>query len=119
MSDIGEKLIEETRKVAAEDPYFIYQGRCQYVIGGQPGCIVGKAAWNLGLIDATFEGVAANREGVDTLASELDLDLNSDQEGWLSRAQEWQDNGESWGDSVKYADGIISEPDYYEDDYDE
>lgn len=108
MSEIGQKLIEETRKVAAERSDFVYQGFCQYVDGGKPACLIGHALWNLGLIDESLEFRGVNEDGVRFITNHLDIALDDAEESWLTSAQSGQDHGISWGMSVVRADELGS-----------
>lgn len=116
MSQIGQDLIESLRKVAAANPSFIYQGAaskggqgCVYVRDGQPSCIVGKAAWNIGLIDAGFEKTSANGDDVHGLVDQLELELDEEELTWLAYAQNEQDLGLAWGNVPAAADQYIAE----------
>jgi hypothetical protein len=104
MSEIGQKIIAETRKVAAETPGFVYRGLCQYVDGGRPACLIGHALWNLGLIDETLEHLSVNDDAVRFVTNHLDIALDEAEESWLNLAQSRQDNGFPWGTSVVRAD---------------
>lgn len=107
MSELGQQIIAEVRKIVAEDPSYRYEsGRCAYVLYGQPACLIGKALWNLDVIDASLEthlgGV--NTEEVDTLAGALGLDIDPDEMLWLRAAQTTQDEHETWGYAIEVAD---------------
>lgn len=112
MSELGKKIIAEVRKVAAEKPDFEYRGVCRYVVDAQPGCLVGHALWNLGLIDEDFERHPANDEDVDYVAEYLAYkrnvcdDFDSQELDWLSRAQHTQDDKTPWGECVALADEV-------------
>lgn len=108
MSEIGQKLIAETRKVATEKPDFVYEGVCQYVDGGEPACLIGHALWNLGLIDESLEFRSVNDDGVRFVANHLGIALDDAEESWLLRTQSRQDNGLPWGAAVVYADELDS-----------
>lgn len=107
MTEIGQTIINEIRMVAAADPDFRYDapiagGGCVYVFDGKPSCLVGRALWRLGYIDAKFEKKShnINFDAADDVLAGLDLILDEDEVEWIVRAQERQDNGESWGHSV-------------------
>lgn len=106
--DIGQKLIDEVRKIAAEKPAFVYtppnMARCVNVSDGQPSCLVGHAFWNLGLIDASFEEQENNAGGVYSLTQILGLHLPEKEYNWLAQVQDNQDRGLPWGEAVKDAD---------------
>lgn len=121
MSEAGQKLIAAVRKAAADNPDFIYPlaarygsdgslvkfGNCMYVKDGCPSCIVGKGAWDLRLIDASFEFSDDNSAAVDVLLSALDLydEVDGQELGWLMAVQKKQDNSTPWGEAVAEADG--------------
>lgn len=104
MSELGQKIIAETRKVAAERPEFVFKDWCQYVADGQPACIMGHALWNLGLVGPTLEGHAINEDGLDQILDHLDLAIDEPEREWLLCAQEQQDCEYPWGEAVAYAD---------------
>jgi hypothetical protein len=106
MSEVGEKLINEVRMVAAGNPDFIYDEPedsagcglgCLYVHKGSPSCLIGRALWNLGYIDSSIEGTERNAVSIDSFPG-LGLDL--DEANWLQKVQTRQDNGEPWGHCV-------------------
>ncbi|RAV17550.1 hypothetical protein DQP57_00565 [Mycobacterium colombiense] len=113
MSEIGQKLIEETRKVAAEYPDFIFKDICRYVNDGKPGCIVGHALWNLGMVDETTEGKGFNDDGIWGLDKYLNLNLDPYEYTWLRAAQDEQDTGAPWGKAVAAADEVAAREDLY------
>lgn len=110
--EIVDRLVAAVREVAAEKPDFVYDapyGGCVYVADKQPSCIVGQAAWRLGLIDATFEkDDGINMSGVTTFLRELGADLGDDEtlygREFLDTVQVKQDEGVPWGDAVEIAD---------------
>ena len=115
MTEIGQSLIDAVRKAANDDPDFIYHKPrggelCYYVYGAKPSCIVGKAAWNLGLIDASFEKTSDNTSGVSGLMERLAIDLEFDEQEWLEEAQNAQDTGASWFAAVRRADRAVALP---------
>lgn len=124
MSDIGQQLIVEVRKVAAERPNYVYNKTyCQYLMDGRPSCIIGHALFNLGYLPA-----AGNYEGqtAEVAISRLGLSLDMGETVWLERVQQVQDGnlflasqGHTaamdqyerrlpWGMAVQYADGWLS-----------
>lgn len=109
MSTIGQKLIDAVRATADSNPTYIYDNNygCCYVRDGQPSCLVGHAAWNLGLIDATFEREGANRAAVCDLSDILGLGLDDGESFWLSTVQDHQDTGYPWIEAVAGADGVV------------
>ena len=110
MSDVGQRLIAEVKRVAGEHPNFRYRTagdttNCQYVKNGAPSCLVGHGLWNLGLIDADLErlfrnGCSINSAGVRYAFDQLGLELDDDETGWLENAQDGQDSGLPWGECV-------------------
>lgn len=104
MSELGQKLIEETRKVAAERPDFVYPGQCYYVEHGQPGCILGHVLWNLGIIDEDFSRLDENGLSIPRAFPKLGIEIDSDEFHWLSRVQHAQDSKQPWGEAIKEAD---------------
>ena len=117
MSEFGQKLIEETRRVAAERADFVFDGDCLYVCDGEPACLLGHALWNLGVIDSALEisyiHISAgerlgsnNNVAIRDLADKLGLCMDESEFAWLEDAQWAQDVGRSWGYAVAYADSI-------------
>jgi hypothetical protein len=106
MSALGQKIIAEIRKVAADNPDFIYQApygdACFYVFNGQPSCIVGRALWNLGFIDKTLEKGSDNSIRAHVfLDKHFALDLY--ERDWIDRVQWHQDAKRTWGQAVEVA----------------
>lgn len=119
----SKELIEEVRKIAKENPDFVYAkqvGRttddnCSYfgrAIGDGLGtpCIVGQALKNLELDISALEihevqglgiaiGVVLERELLGIAYTETDR-------RWLDRVQFSQDLMGSWGEAVEYADKL-------------
>lgn len=107
MSDLGEKIIAETRKVAASSPDFIYKqinGACKYIDNGSPSCIIGRALWNLDIIDAKCEWDKFANSSIEGVVSQEDWDIDPDEVEWLSDVQNYQDTGYPWGRAISYAD---------------
>lgn len=121
MSEIGQKLIAEVRKVAAEQPDHVYwPANCQYMAKGQPSCIMGQALYRLGYLpsEVPIEDVAIN-----VVLSRLGLTVDGPERTWLIRVQNAQDGRIqlasldpdssfrdrrlSWGQAVQYADGEL------------
>lgn len=120
MSETGKKLIDAIKTAAGENPDFIYKGAlslggdgCVYVRNGQPSCLVGKGAWDIGLIDASFENRSANSvDAVTFLEDYLGIELDDEEGCWLENVQSAQDCGKPWGEVVRRAD----EPYWWDDD---
>ncbi|AER47959.1 hypothetical protein SEA_JUICYJAY_115 [Mycobacterium phage JuicyJay] len=103
MSELGQKLINEIRMVAAGNPDYVYRDdnpSCEYVRGGSPSCLVGHGLWRLGLIDAEFETNRLNVEVFDHLWAELGLEMDEEEVDWVQMVQERQDAGRTWGEAV-------------------
>lgn len=110
MSDIrikGSDLVAEVRRLADEQPDFIYKqpsgSHCSYrPQGGNDGCIVGQALRRLGwevpfLLDdgPIDDNIQEGRFPVDATRAEA---------RWLLSIQSWQDCGASWGKAIHYTD---------------
>lgn len=105
MSEIGQKLIDEIREIVAKEPDFVFKDHCRYVVAGSPACLIGHGLWNLKLIDEEFENKQANHEDISTIThAVLGLELDEDEEEWLSTVQSLQDSGGAWGYAVETAD---------------
>ena len=105
MSEIGQKLIDETRKVAEANPRFVYdEAACRYVKNGKPSCLIGHALWNLGLINEGFEVNNSNAIVAWSVLRDLGVKVSCYEEDWLSCAQSSQDSEQSWGRAVTHAD---------------
>ncbi|QDP43864.1 hypothetical protein SEA_DALLAS_119 [Mycobacterium phage Dallas] len=103
MSELGQKLINEIRMVAASNPDYVYRDdhyTCAYVQAGGPSCLVGHGLWRLGLIDAKFETNRLNVEVFDHLWAEFGLEMDGEEVNWVQMAQERQDTGRTWGEAV-------------------
>jgi hypothetical protein len=108
MSSDGDAIIQAIRDVAAEFPdkvdnpidlihhYIDTQNEC-------PGCLVGTA-----LVDKLGIGMSIVAACEDRVASEvvrlLDFALDEDEDMWLTRVQEAQDEGLPWSEAVRQAD---------------
>ncbi len=124
MSELGQKIIAETRKVAAGNPDFVYQkisGACKYVRNGNPDCIIGHALWNVGLIDADCPWDGYGVSSISNVIRDVDWGkgLDSDEVGWLSIVQDSQDTGYSWREAIAKADREDPEeaPEYIDNDW--
>lgn len=115
MSDIGQMLIDAVNRVADLTPNYVYQkppkdtpidyGTCRYVYNGKPSCLIGVAAWDIGLISSEFEKCSQNFGGVDELCNMLGLNLDEDEEQYLMQVQDLQDQGINWGDAARLLGG--------------
>lgn len=128
MSEIGQKLIAGVKAAAEERPDYVYErpktpegkpkaASCMYVRDGQPSCIVGHAAFNLGLIDSGFELRPENTGGVSELLDTLGLEVDREELYWLDEAQEQQDTGSRWDAAVANADTALAtlDDDHWDD----
>ena len=100
----------EVRKIAAADPYYIYddfdedEGYCRYINNGEGSCIVGKALVNLDIDPETIirlEGNPASEVVAELLGPGEQASLE-----WLDTVQCEQDNGTPWGEAVLIADEL-------------
>ena len=126
MSEAGQKILAEVRKVAAEQPDYVYPFlRCKYMSDeGRPMCIIGHALFNLGYLPTPvpliYEG-----HGVETVLDRLNIQVDMAEVYWLNKVQEAQDGHAvihsrhipsmtkfdrrlTWGDAIRYADGELS-----------
>lgn len=128
MSAVGQALIAEVRRIAAETPDYVYSSdQCMYMHEGQPSCIIGKALFNLGYLPNAKAGI--EDQGVNTALRILGLEVDANERRWLTAVQFAQDGNDdkfqhiggqffdtsrgsrhrlSWGNAVKYADGELS-----------
>ena len=111
MSELGQKIIAEVRKVAAEHPDYIYQkidgvshGSCLYIYNNKPSCIIGHALWNVGLIDANWKGDTRAISDIRSIIGCEGWPLDSSEINWLAAVQHSQDRGTTWSGSVRAAD---------------
>lgn len=113
MSEIGSQIIDAVRIIAARNPLFVYHdngGFCEYVRDGQPSCLIGRALWELGLIDATMEDIPQNCSGAkELLTDQLALQLDLDELHWLDLVQGCQDAKDPWSEAVSKADNFREE----------
>lgn len=114
MSLIGENLISLVRKYADKSPDYVYEppgpGRvCKYVSGGKPSCLIGRALWDAGLINESFEHNDNNRISIRNIYPKLGLALDWYEIEWLGEVQRAQDAQRPWGVAVSGADKRASE----------
>lgn len=120
MSDVGRKIITEVRTIAALNPNKKYvpptgNDICMYFHGDQPGCIVGTALSNLGLL-SPGRGEVEGKSASVVIQKVLGLDIDSAEGYWLDCVQSAQDGRvfdpqtdlrgrrATWGVAVIYAD---------------
>jgi hypothetical protein len=114
MSDLGKKLIESVRRLATERSSFIYEPErptpgvlalFKYIHDdGRPGCIIGHALFEAGVIDSSMKSSGSNVSGFLVLQDSLGLDLDEDETWWLREVQRAQDCHRPWGHAVQIAD---------------
>ena len=114
MTVSGLDLKNEVIRIAQENPDFIYDigvgEQCVYIKDGKGSCLIGRALFNLGLIDASFEKSDRNDDGFDFVAETLDLDIDRETLDFLERVQHRQDRGWTWGSAVDDARVPFLEP---------
>ena len=119
MSDLGQKIIAEVRRVAAERPDYVYPSQygCSYLNDcGGPSCLVGHALWNRNLIRDGWEGDSWGDSSIHNVIIQEGWQLEIGEIDWLSRVQDAQDSGYSWGHAIARADkGLRFEVDDDED----
>lgn len=108
MSDLGCQLIAEVRKVAADNPLFQYYNgedeSCKYISNGGPDCLIGHALWNIGLIDADWQGDRQSRSDIRNIVEWAEWELDASEVDWLAHVQQSQDNSCPWGRCIRQAD---------------
>lgn len=113
MTELGQKVIGEVRRLAKENPrasagckYFEEDPETLRPLMDQPCCIVGNAVYNLGLVDLITDSRAYwgwNQEGISEL-ERFASEASQEEVAWLAAVQEAQDDGYKWGDAVALAD---------------
>jgi hypothetical protein len=106
----AERAIELLREVVAEygeDHVYTTQegqraneGPCLYVHGDQPGCIAGHVYHRAGL---TLDQLRAQEGSTARGLGFIDLGVSADVADLLSRAQDRQDKGYTWGEALAAA----------------
>lgn len=102
------ELWAEVLKVAQEQPEHVYErgevGKCNYERNGQPSCIVGHAMHRLGVsvLDLREFDASGDSAVEDIIGTNQDLFDKDDELGMelLIQAQDSQDRGVPWGQSV-------------------
>lgn len=113
MSELGERLIRLVREKAAEKPDFVYRQppgtfECLYMHDdGNPGCILGHALCDAGLIDSSLYWEHVNQDTIGGLATLLELPLDRPELKWMREVQARQDEEEPWGRAVALADAKV------------
>lgn len=111
MSELGQLLIKLVRQKAYHDPDMVYlppggdEESCMYVhADGQPGCLIGQALFEAGVIDAKFFKSINNTNTITQLAREVHLPITSNELSWLAEVQCQQDERKCWAVAVAGAD---------------
>lgn len=119
MSDLGEQLIEIVRRKAGQQPFMVYEPEmryigkgisipdsCKYMHEDGPGCIIGHALFEAGLIDGSLRDDPddLNVQFFENLADALELPIDDAELLWLSQVQSYQDCKQTWGIAVQNAD---------------
>lgn len=110
MSEIGQKLIAEIRKAAADNPNKIVGvGKCIYFdVRGAPSCLVG---YGLAALGVTSLGGLDNVEPFDNIYPSLfGGELDDEEASWVQAVQDHQDNQLGWSEAVALADRWIEVP---------
>ena len=104
------ELAAEVNRLATESPDYVHMKECVYVENGKGCCIVGQAAMNLGLIDASFEQSIGNEGvGVPSFLGDylnLSVKLGSKHVVYLEIMQERQDDQHPWGEADEEASEV-------------
>lgn len=107
-----EQLIAEVRRLAKEQPDFIYERSfgsffCKYTSGANcSGCIFGQAVMNLWPDSLnTLKAVDdSNNFGIKGLFQQLSIEATRDEIHWCMNVQDYQDKKINWGCCVIRAD---------------
>jgi hypothetical protein len=75
---------------------------CQYFLAdGSPACIVGQ------VISQLSDEAPVSNTSLKIVASLAGIEVDADAEALLQRAQNWQDHGATWGESIANAIAAI------------
>lgn len=106
------QLWDEVKAVAAENPDYVYDlETCWYARGGEPSCLIGQAMHRLGVpVDmlATFDLHGPIGAIVGHFRESFDVTDDGTFEA-LKVTQAWQDNKNSWGESVTWGAKELAE----------
>ena len=117
----AQDMAQLIHNIADKTPTFIYQTPeedygelCRYKHGPEePGCLIGHVLHELGLLDYTEEGYAAdtvlriiNKEQQTYFFTEEATDI-------ACEVQRIQDSGQTWGSAATAADGMAKDSQYW------
>ena len=117
MSDIGQQIIAEVRKIASGNYAFVYPHiDCLYRDKvGTASCLLGRALDNLGLLPDDTSGL--ENRSIGNLLDTLQISVDKSERSWLIAVQVAQDGRfpspalfeselgrDSWGRAVEIAD---------------
>lgn len=121
-----DELMDKVREIASAEPDFRYRtedsmgGFCSYLgpIGGGEGsgCIIGRALVGLGVDMSGIRGLEEVQHSsgpIGELLYDRVVDVDFDEEKdyskivWLDLVQSRQDVGNTWSESVNYAEGYF------------
>lgn len=103
----------EVIRLATEQPdrtascqYLQWAADSEGVIQSVPNCIMGHALFNLGVSTEDLDRMEnVNIRGVN---GDLHLGLPGDLVDWAQRVQGRQDDGDTWGGALKYANEVAA-----------
>ncbi|BCP41399.1 hypothetical protein MINTMi27_14920 [Mycobacterium intracellulare] len=97
MSEHGEALIREVRRIAAANPDFVYSNSlCQYIDNDNGGgsCIMGQALFNLGYLatpDRRDRVLDLEGKAISEVLLGLEIEVDTGEGYWLNEVQAAQD----------------------------
>lgn len=113
-------LVKEVKKIASENPDFIYAGKyCSYFgqeVGDPTGqcCIIGQAFKNLNIDTSGIkEGGKITSPNIYIIIHRgmVDIQIDSDSDViWLAKVQSVQDRKDPWGEAVDRANNYMEWP---------
>lgn len=113
MREVGRNEVLDllTEVVAEAGPDFVYKSPgqyCRYEYKGQPSCLVGRVLNRLGVPVEALAGLDEDYPAVnDVDFVSLGLSLPDDAVIALQAVQEWQDEGNKWGDALPIAANVM------------
>ena len=120
MSDIGQRISAEVRKITSENYAFVYpHAKCVYRDGGTgpASCLMGRALDNLGLLPD--DTLLYDTTGIGSVLDLLQIVVDRPERSWLKAVQCAQDGypspavfeselgRASWGRAVEIADESV------------